>query len=99
MINSGSRPSVVFFQIVAFFMGTTILYSHLKLIEILLGDSGGPQIWRNDSDDPYTQIGIVSWGQGCARRGYPGVYTRLGRYIDWIIQTVSDNDSCFCQNQ
>ena len=61
------------------------------------GDSGGPMIWRNDSDDPYTQIGIVSWGQGCARKGYPGVYTRLGRYIDWIIETVSSNDSCFCQ--
>jgi len=69
------------------------------ILDACQGDSGGPQIWRNDSDDPYTQIGIVSWGQGCARRGYPGVYTRLGRYIDWIIQTVSDNDSCFCQNQ
>jgi len=67
------------------------------VLDACQGDSGGPMIWRNDSDLPFTQIGIVSWGQGCARRGYPGVYTRLGRYIGWIIKIVSENNSCFCQ--
>jgi len=69
------------------------------VLDACQGDSGGPMIWRSDSDEPYTQIGIVSWGQGCARKGYPGVYTRLGRYIDWIIETVSSNESCFCQKK
>ena len=68
------------------------------VLDACQGDSGGPMIWRSDLDDAYTQIGIVSWGQGCARKGYPGVYTRLGRYVDWIIDTVTKNDSCFCQN-
>ena len=48
------------------------------VLDACQGDSGGPMIWRGDQDSAFTQIGIVSWGQGCARKGYPGVYTRYG---------------------
>jgi trypsin len=44
------------------------------------GDSGGPII--NTSTG--VLIGVVSWGQGCAEAGFPGVYTRLGNYVTWI---------------
>jgi len=66
------------------------------IIDACQGDSGGPMVWRGSADQPFTQIGIVSWGQGCARAGYPGVYTRIGRYIEWIIGVMTDNDSCLC---
>ncbi|KAJ8667236.1 hypothetical protein QAD02_008898 [Eretmocerus hayati] len=42
------------------------------------GDSGGPLVIGN------RQAGIVSWGNGCARRGYPGVYTEIAAFRDWI---------------
>lgn len=47
-------------------------------------DSGGPLV------SGYYLLGIVSWGNGCARPEYPGVYVNVPYYIDWIIVN-SDN--------
>lgn len=40
------------------------------------GDSGGP-LFVGAVGGGYLQVGITSWGAGCAATGYPGVYTRL----------------------
>lgn len=50
------------------------------------GDSGGPlMIPINENQKfPFYQIGIVSWGIGCAKPNSPGIYARVANYIDWI---------------
>ena len=43
------------------------------------GDSGGPLIFRELTDDPWYQIGIVSFSAGnkCGTKYLPGVYTKV----------------------
>ncbi|MGH6815270.1 MAG: trypsin-like serine protease [Hyphomicrobiaceae bacterium] len=47
------------------------------------GDSGGPLVVRDRNGCP-RQIGIVSWGEGCAEQQAYGVYTRVSVYGAWI---------------
>ncbi|MEZ5986250.1 MAG: serine protease [Hyphomonas sp.] len=47
------------------------------------GDSGGPLVARTWEDGP-VQIGVVSWGLGCARPDSPGIYSRVSAYAGWI---------------
>ena len=46
------------------------------------GDSGGP-LYALLNNVPL-QVGIVSFGQGCAEAGLPGVYTKVTAYLDWL---------------
>jgi secreted trypsin-like serine protease len=48
------------------------------------GDSGGPLIEDVNDDDHWTQVAIVSFGEGCARADKFGVYTRVSEYAQWI---------------
>ncbi|MEX1208559.1 MAG: trypsin-like serine protease [Acidimicrobiia bacterium] len=53
------------------------------------GDSGGPLVVPL-GDGTHLQVGIVSWGSGCADAGFFGVYTRTVTYACWIAETIGN---------
>ncbi|KAI7802091.1 ST14 transmembrane serine protease matriptase a [Triplophysa rosa] len=46
------------------------------------GDSGGPMIFT--INDRMYLAGVVSWGDGCARKDKPGLYTTVPKFRGWI---------------
>merc|ERR1711936_100110 len=47
------------------------------------GDSGGGMV-ANNLSGRWTLVGVTSFGVDCARPDFPGVYTRVDQYLDWI---------------
>ncbi|KAI0223467.1 Ovochymase-1 [Lamellibrachia satsuma] len=52
------------------------------------GDSGGPLVCR-PGNGPWTLYGVTSWGDGCGKRGKPGIYARVSKFLPWIEQTIN----------
>ncbi|RZC32086.1 Trypsin domain containing protein, partial [Asbolus verrucosus] len=63
--------------------GDLTMFSCLFLMK---GDSGGPLTVNG------IQVGIVSWSvKPCAKKGYPGVFTKVSTQLPWIRQKIAGN--------
>ncbi|XP_057651223.1 uncharacterized protein LOC130890855 [Diorhabda carinulata] len=51
------------------------------------GDGGGPMVCERGGT--WQVVGLVSWGIGCGQTGVPGVYVKVGYYLDWIKQITA----------
>lgn len=45
-------------------------------------DTGGPLVVNDEL------VGVVSWGDGCAKRSYPGVHISISKFTEWIEETM-----------
>ncbi|XP_057368852.1 trypsin alpha-4-like [Daphnia carinata] len=77
--------SVVAAQYGSSFIPTAMLGAAAPGKDTCQGDSGGPLYVSG------VQVGITSWGSGCADPNFAGIYTRVTTYVDWIAQTVASN--------
>ena len=56
------------------------------------GDSGGPVTTEVDGNT--VVVGATSWGIGCAYPNYPGVYTDVAMFRDWLNGELAGIDNC-----
>ncbi|XP_063602538.1 transmembrane protease serine 9-like [Penaeus indicus] len=54
--------------------------------DVCRGDSGGPLVL--DESGRETEVGVVSAGLGCGDPRFPGIYTRVDAFLDWLDRTV-----------
>uniref|UniRef100_A0A7S4MEM4 Peptidase S1 domain-containing protein n=1 Tax=Odontella aurita TaxID=265563 RepID=A0A7S4MEM4_9STRA len=81
------------------FIESNMLCAHEEGEDACLGDSGGPIVVPGNEDNGNgngaddLQVGIVSFGVGCANPDFPGIYARISdqfRWIDDVVCEISD---------
>ncbi|KAG8283310.1 serine-type endopeptidase activity protein [Homalodisca vitripennis] len=58
--------------------------------DLCRGDSGGPLMMYRmyNGTRRVFALGIDSYGKSCLKEGFPGVYTRISEYMEWLIENM-----------
>jgi len=67
---------------------STMMCASRKGKDSCQGDSGGPLLIKGATVEEDVQVGIVSWGLGCGKGYFPGVYSRVDSFEDFIVENV-----------
>lgn len=63
--------------------------------DFCVGDSGGPLVTAGDASQNFMiQIGVVSRYKRHCAIGYPSVYSRVNKHLDWIAITTTGSTTC-----
>lgn len=55
----------------------------------MTGDSGSPITKYDEIKSHWYIVGMVSFGlSNCGQENWPGVYTKVDQYIDWILNQM-----------
>uniref|UniRef100_F6XHV4 Peptidase S1 domain-containing protein n=1 Tax=Ciona intestinalis TaxID=7719 RepID=F6XHV4_CIOIN len=57
-------------------------------VDTCQGDSGGPLVCLI-GESTWFQVGVTSFGKDCGNKRYPGVYTKVSYYYQWIKPVTS----------
>uniref|UniRef100_A0A8B9R285 Vitamin K-dependent protein C n=1 Tax=Anas platyrhynchos TaxID=8839 RepID=A0A8B9R285_ANAPL len=56
------------------------------------GDGGGPHV--TEYNGTYFATGIISWGEGCGKKGKYGIYTKLSSFLPWLALAAPSPHCC-----
>ncbi|XP_028978874.2 tryptase-2-like [Esox lucius] len=64
-------------------------------MDTCVGDAGGPLVCVSAGE--FLQVGIIGFRPSCTTRPYPGLYTRVASYLDFIKGTINPVTKAFAK--